>query len=82
MELDDPPDPLRARREEGGAEMQGALLLPEAGPGNDADAGGVQEAETPELVREAGFLLGLLDGFWGDVDGGEEVHRALFFGGG
>ena len=80
MELDDPPDPLRARREEGGTEMQRALLLPEPGPRNNADTRGVQEAETPELVREAVFLLGLLDGLGRDVDGWEEVHRALFGG--
>lgn len=74
MKLRNLPHPLRTRRQERRAEMLRALSLPEAGAGNNADAGRVQEAEAVEFVGLAAFLLGLLDGFLGERDGGEEVH--------
>ncbi len=78
MELRNLPHPLCARGQKRRSEMLRALSLPEAGARNDADARRVQEAETVELVGLAAFLLGLLDGFLGDRDGGEEVHGALY----
>ena len=74
MKLRDSPYPLRPRRQKRRSKMQRPFLLPETGSGDDAHAGGVQEAESVEFVWVAGFFFGLLDGFLGDGDCGEEVH--------
>ena len=77
VELDNAASPFGAGREERRPEMQSALLLPEAGARNDADTCRVQHAEAVELVGGAAFLLGLLDGLFWQVDGGEEIHGDL-----
>lgn len=74
MKLGDLPHPLRPPGQERRAEMQGPLLLPEPTPGYNTDAGGVQQAETVEFVRQTVFGFGGFDGLLGEVDGGEEVH--------
>lgn len=77
VELLDAADPLGAGGQEGGAEVQAALPLAEAGAGDDADAGGLEQAHAVELVGGAALLLGGLGGLGRDVDGGEQVHGAL-----
>ena len=74
MKLGDLPHPFRPWRQKRRAEMQGPLLLPEPTPGHNTDAGGVQQAETVEFVRQTVFGFGGFDGLLGEVDGGEEVH--------
>lgn len=78
VELDQPVRPLGAWRKERGSEMQRSFFLAKAGTGDDAHARGIEHTEAVELIGLAAFLLGLLDGFLGEFDGGEEVHRTLF----
>ena len=80
MEFDNAPCPVGSRSKESGPEMQCAFLLSKACASNNADTCGVEHAEAVELVGRATFLLGLLDGLFWEVDGGEEVHGALMFG--
>lgn len=77
MELGDALNPVRARSEERGPEVQRSLLLPEAGAWDDADTRGVQKAHTVELVRRAVLGGSGGDGLWRKLDGGEEVHGTL-----
>ena len=77
VELDNASGPLSSGGEERGPEVQGVLLLAEAGPGDDADTRLLDEAHAVELVGGAALGLGGLDGAGGQVDGGEEVHGAL-----
>ena len=77
MELDDAPDPVGAGRQEGGPEVQGAVLLAEARAGHDADASGVEQAQAVELVGGPALLPSGLDGPSGKVNGREEIHGAL-----
>lgn len=77
MKLRNPPHPLRAGGQKRRSEMERAFLLAEAGSRHNADARGVEEAETVELVRGAVLLFGLLDGAGGKGDGWVKVHGAL-----
>ena len=77
VELDQPLGPVCPRCEEGGAEVERPLLLPEPCAGDGAHTGCVEHAEAVELVSGAALLLCLLEGFLGQRDGGEEVHGAL-----
>lgn len=80
MELDDAAHPLGAGSEKGGAEVQGALDLPEAAARDDADASGLEQLHGVELVGRAAVCVGGVDGLFGEGDGGEEVHGALGLG--
>ena len=77
MEVRDPPDPLGARSQERGPEMQCSRSLAEPRARNDANPGRVQEAETVELVGLTAFGFCLLTCFFRDGHGGEEIHGAL-----
>lgn len=77
VELDDAPNPFCAGGEEGGAEVQAAILLAETRAGNDADARGLEEAHAVKLVGGAALGGGSLGSLGREVDGGEEVHAAL-----
>lgn len=77
VELDDAANPLGAGGQEGGSEVEGALLLAETGAGDDADTGGLEEAHAVELVGLPALGGGGLGGLLGEGDGGEEVHGAL-----
>lgn len=77
MKFSNLPHPLRSRRQKRRPEMQRALLLAEAGARHDTDARGVEESRGVELVGGALFLLGLLDGAFGEGYSGEEVHGTL-----
>lgn len=74
MELNNLAHPLRARGQKRGSEMQRAVLLAKPRAGDQTDSRRVEQFQAPEFVGEAVFLLGLVDGFVGEVDGGEEIH--------
>lgn len=77
MEFRDLSNPLSARSQERGPEMQSPFFLTESTARHHADPRCVEEAKAVELVGCAAFFLCLFDGFWRYVDGGEEVHGAL-----
>ena len=78
VEIDNPLNPVGARSEESGPEVQGVLLLPEPRAGDDTDSGGFEETHAVEFVRGAVFGCGGLNGFDGEGDCGEEVHGTLY----
>lgn len=77
MELANPPNPLRPRRQKRRPEMERALLLPEARTGHEADARRFQEAQAVEFIWGLVVLLCGGYGFGAEGYGGEEVHGAL-----
>lgn len=74
VEFGDLADPLRARGEERGPEVQGPFLLPKARAWNHADARGVEQFEAVEFVRLTVLFLRLLDRLFRDGDGREKIH--------
>lgn len=73
-----PSYPIRSRGQERRSDMQRAWFLTEAGAGDHTDTGGVQKTTCVELVGRSVLFLRLLDGCFGDVDSGEEIHGTLF----
>lgn len=76
VELGDSANPLSARSEESGSEMQSALLLSKATSCNDTDTGCIEQSQAVVLIWLSTFLLGLLDSLGRESNGGEEVHGA------
>lgn len=77
MEVDDPADPLGARGQEGGPNVQRPGFLAEAYAGHKTDTGLVEQFVTVEFVGFAVGLFGSFNGSWREVDRGEEVHGSL-----
>lgn len=61
----------------GHPEMIGALLLPKATPGHNADASLFQEAQAEEHVRGQAQFLSTLHRFQGQLHLREGIHGAL-----
>ena len=78
MKRHDTAHPLRSWCKERGAKMQRAFFLAEAAAGNNAYARRVEQAETIKLVWLAALDCRLRNGSGWEVDGGEEVHGALY----
>ena len=55
VKLGNAANPLRARSQESGTEMQSAFLLAESVTRNDADAGGFEESHAVKLIGGAAF---------------------------
>mmetsp|Transcript_27798 Transcript_27798/g.60802 ORF Transcript_27798/g.60802 Transcript_27798/m.60802 type:complete len:399 (+) Transcript_27798:298-1494(+) len=64
-------------REEGGAEVEGARLLQEPGPGHAADPRLLQQRQAVEQVGRLARRLRRRNGLWGQHDLREGVHGAL-----
>lgn len=77
MELGNPPDPFRARREESGPEVQRPFLLSEPGTRYNTDSRCVKQAKAVILISSFAGLLSRLDRLRRQSDGREQVHGAL-----
>lgn len=78
VEIHNPLDPVGARGEESGPEVQRILLLSEPRAGDDADSGGFEKTHAVEFVSGAVFGCCGLDSLEGEGDCGEEVHGTLY----
>jgi hypothetical protein len=76
VELGDSANPLGARSEESGSEMQSSLLLAESTSCNNTNTGCVEQSQAVVFVCVSAFLLGLLNSLGRECDGREEVHGA------